>query len=644
MKAFLLVALLGTGIVVPAASQQRIWEPIPARDLAEHDRLDTKVDYGDLAEGLTEAQLARRLSQLYRLQSFLLWAQADGDRVQAADVLRTMMTQLDELLVQPGILEDVRYRELYRSAVVEHDQHLGSRFEEEFSRLLAYRPAVFDGQAYEPVVPSEPLPAPEPEPVVATAEVAPVRSVIPLTEHPSVERIRPWFYRDRRSEMLTWIGRADTLFPMIEQILAEEGVPDELKYLPIIESGLNPRARSTAHAVGIWQFIGATGRAYGLESDSWVDERMDWEKATRAAARHLKDLHTKHDGNWHVALAAYNCSPRCIQRAIRANGGVADFWGMRRHLPPQTQGFVSQFVALAQIFSDPETYGLPATMGGAGLAYDVVPVTGTLALATVASMVGTTTQDIERLNPELVRNALPPGDEPYALRLPAGSAQRFATALESLPQEAQRAETEYVVRRGDALGRIAARYGVTVQQIMQSSGLSSTRIFPGQRLNVSGRFAAGGPVTLDADRVQSVDWGNREVRLVAVEFESPAQPVTRTRTPVQQTPAPESATPSIIRHTVRRGDTLSGLAERYNTTVTEIRRQNNLRSSRIYRNQVLRIQPGTGTSARVHVVQRGETLSEIAARYGTTTSAIRAANNLRTSVIHPGQRLTIGGQ
>src|SRR5690606_8547032 len=171
-------------------------------------------------------------------------------------------------------------------------------------------------------------------------------------------------------------SRADTYFPMIERILAEEGVPDELKYLAMVESALNPRARSHAGAAGMWQFISATGRAYGLRAQSDVDDRLDPERATRAAARHLRDLHERF-GDWQLALAGYNCNPARIQREItRAEarlGRRATFCDIYDHIPRETRGYVPMYIATALVLSNPEAFDLPPAEPGPRYVFDTIP-------------------------------------------------------------------------------------------------------------------------------------------------------------------------------------------------------------------------------------------------------------------------------
>ena len=239
--------------------------------------------------------------------------------------------------------------------------------------------------------------------------------------------------------------RSASYFPMIEHVFAEENVPDELKYLALVESGLNLHARSWAGAAGPWQFISATGRAYDLEIDEWRDERLDPEKATRAAARHLRDLYQLFGGDWHLALAGYNCSPSVIKAAMRKAeaelGREPTFWDIYEDIPQETRAYVPTFIATALIVSNPDAFDLERVLPGPQYAYDLVPVRGMMPLETVAGLAGTDVSRIRALNPELLRDTLPPSREPYYVRIPYGSFDAFATAYADLTPEQRGAYT-----------------------------------------------------------------------------------------------------------------------------------------------------------------------------------------------------------
>ncbi len=652
--------------------------------------LDTNVqnqEFGSSDHALTDNQLLRRLSQLYRHQAGLLWAFAEGSTDSGAQTLRSAFVGLESLLSQPGIAEDRRVREFYRSIITEHDNYFGQVLANEYGNVSALHREIFGVQ--DVIAAQRPLGSPK-------TVAPPVRPTIPMEENQSVAKLRNWFLEYRREELMRWMRRAETYFPMIEQILEEEGLPDELKYLAVIESGLNPRARSKWRAVGMWQFMSATGRAYGLRSDNWHDDRMDPVLATRAAARHLSDLYYKQYGqDWLVALAGYNCSPRCINRAIRANGGRRDYWSMRRHLPTETQSYIPSFIAAAQIMSNPSEFGFPsnvfssevandgvqvlrseATVAefsgiGQAYAYDEVPVTGMLTIKDIAQMVGTTEDVIRHLNPALVRDHLPPAR--YALRLPVGTASRFVTAFDNLPKDAVRSISRYTIKRGDNPSRIASRYGISPRALMAANGKRvNATIYPGQTLIVP-ETQQGGTATVDSDAILAVNWGQHVRQPIVLDYTpTPVRltdptPVRLTSTTsTQQTTASRTNETSTqrapVRHVIRRGDTLTKLAKKYGTTILQIRQENGLRSNTIRRGRILRITPGhevssieraTASSAAStstqrptirHLVRRGDNLSKLASKYGTTVSKIRQENGLRSNQINRGStlRITLG--
>ena len=647
MKRTLWIAVAAAWAALPAFGQEQQWnppEPIPLEELAGFERYYEQQDLGSLDDSLTDDQLARRLSRLYRYQADLLLAQADGNSALGAEILHRALGEVEDLADQPGINANVRWRELFRSLVTEHDYYYGKFLEDEFGSIFGLRAEIFEelNKLEDPLAPAK-TPAPLP----------PIRTTIPMTENRTVEGVREWFLTKRRDVLIVWLSRAKTYFPMIEPILKETGVPDELKYLAVIESGLNPKATSRWHAVGMWQFISATGRAYGLESDAWQDDRRDPVKATRAAAKHLRDLYYQYDKNWHVALAGYNCSPRCIKRAIRSSGGKVDYWRMYKYLPKETRGYVPNFIAVAQILSNPGAFGLPTDVTAPEFAYDIVPVTGMLSFETIADMVGANVDDIGRLNPELRQGMLPPSSDPYELRIPPGTASRFVAAFANLPAEAKRTAAEHIVKRGDNLGKIGRRYGVSARDLMASNNLRKTTIYPGQHLVVpTAGGGGGGQASVDESGVRTVNWGTHVNQPIALDF-TPKPSMART-TPVRQTSqAAQSSSrsssgssnartsqPRQIAHTVRGGDTLSGLAAKYGSSVRDIRQLNGLRSTKIKRGQTLKIQPGKN-KAVVYKVVRGDNLTKIARRYKTKVSSIKEANNLRSNRIYPGQELTI---
>lgn len=591
-----------------------------------------------------EEPMLLQLSHLYRLQADILDARDQGDIWGAEWRLEAAMKQMGRLAENGDAFAQPRYRELCRSLVTEYGfmGWLDTSGGPAYRTVAALWPRVLAPPQAPPVF------AESVKPVVT---LAPVETSVPMTLTRSVQKMIDYFLKHRRETLTLWLERAHIYFPMIERMLHEEGVPDELKYLALIESGLNPRARSSAKAIGMWQFMSATGRAYGLDITPWVDERRDPEKATRAAAKHLKDLYYQYGKNWHVAMAGYNCSPRCVRRAIRRAGGSVEnppsYWDMSRYLPSETRGYLPQYIAVAIIMSNPAKYGLPTHSTQNGFAFDRVYVNGGLLLSDIADMVQVDEQILKDLNPELLRGMLPPGRTPYALRLPPHTRALFVEALEAMPEEAKQPVTEYVVRRGDSLGKIGSRFGVSVHALMHTNNLSRTTIHPGQILAVPG---AGnwGHVALEDTPAETVQYGSLQLRPIAAD----SSPV---RTSSRTTPVLLASTTAVassrgeerqrITHNVRRGDSLSKLASKYGTSIASIKSWNNLTGTSLKIGQQLTIYPNTrtnvGTTLITHQVQRGESLGRIADKYNTSVRSIMNLNNLRRTTIYPGQSLKI---
>jgi membrane-bound lytic murein transglycosylase D len=286
------------------------------------------------------------------------------------------------------------------------------------------------------------------------------------------------------------LERASNYLGTVTTILADEGVPAELAYLPIIESGFRLNAVSPAGAVGPWQFMRMTGRRYGLRIDGYVDERRDPIQSTRAAARYLRDLYDMF-GDWHLSLAAYNSGEGAIAR-VRDRENVDNYWEMteRGYLPRETSEFVPRFIAAMEIARAPESYGFEMPAGYLQPS-EQVHIDRSISLRTVAKLSGTGVDDIEDLNPALCRGVVPPGG--YQVRLPSGATTRFRRTFAALKVEEKRqggvsAPVTHKVRRGETPTSIAKRYKVSVRALMQANGLRSARqLTAGKILRIPGR-------------------------------------------------------------------------------------------------------------------------------------------------------------
>ncbi|CAN5802634.1 hypothetical protein BH23GEM6_BH23GEM6_15800 [soil metagenome] len=349
---------------------------------------------------------------------------------------------------------------------------------------------------------------------------------IPVVWNESVARFVNLFEHKQQDRMALYLKRSGRYEGMIRGKLRERGMPEDLLYLSMIESGFNPNARSKAQAVGLWQFIADTGRRYGLRVDSYVDERRDPEKSTDAALHYLQDLHRMF-GSWNLAAAAYNTGEGRVARIMREETGAtrgedADFWRIRSRLPSETREYVPLMFAAALIGKEPAKYGMDGVERWLPVPSDVVEVPGGTDLAVVASASGVGKEIVEKLNPHLVRGMTPPGAA-YQVRIPEGRGELFAprfaaaqaevklaaaskpapaartAAAKSAPAKAAPARTaaakpapaarkapkQHRVRSGESLSTIAKRHGTTVAALQRANNLGRrTTIQAGQVLRV----------------------------------------------------------------------------------------------------------------------------------------------------------------
>lgn len=305
-----------------------------------------------------------------------------------------------------------------------------------------------------------------------------------VINHPRVRYFVNYFSRTHARHFAKCLVRSGKYFPMIARVLQEEGLPEELAYLALIESNFDPLASSPYDAVGLWQFVPGTARKYGLRINSWVDERRDPVKSTRAAAAYLKDLHAYFD-RWYLATAAYNAGQGAIDRALQISG-AKDFWSLseKAKLSDETRNFVPKFVAASLIASNPKEYGFANVPYEAPLTYEEVEVRGNLQLAVAAEMAGTDFDTVQKLNPELLKDYTPPGEIGFRLKIPAGHAPAFARAYKEHRDTEPIEVVTHKVRKGDTLYAIAHRYGLGVRSLMELNGLTTSRLQIGQQLRV----------------------------------------------------------------------------------------------------------------------------------------------------------------
>jgi len=307
-----------------------------------------------------------------------------------------------------------------------------------------------------------------------------------VVEHPQVRRFISQYSRTNKNYFQTLLARSGKFMPIIAKILNEEGLPEELAYLALLESEFRVDTASPAGAVGLWQFVPSTARQYGLRIDDWVDERRDPVKSTKAAAAYLKDLH-RYYGRWYLVTAAYNAGPAIIDKTLQASR-ASDFWGIKEkaELRQETRNFVPKFVAVALIATNPKQYGFNDLRYEEPLEFDEVEAEGLLKFDAAAEMAKAEPATIKDLNPALLRQVTPPGGRGYRLRVPIGKGLIFAKAeeyLRSSEPEPMRVVT-HEVKRGETLYSIAARYGQAVRTLMKLNGLTTARLQIGQKLRI----------------------------------------------------------------------------------------------------------------------------------------------------------------
>ena len=297
---------------------------------------------------------------------------------------------------------------------------------------------------------------------------------IPIVINAKVEQFIKYFQTAIREKFVTWLGRSEKYIPFMKNLLKEHGLPGDLVYLSLIESGFNPYAYSRSKASGLWQFISLTGKRYGLKVNWWVDERRDPEKSTIAAAKYLKDLYEMF-ACWYLAAAGYNAGEYKIVKAMKLYR-TEDFWMLTKHryLKRETKDYVPQMIAAALIAKDPEKYGFTDIEYQEPLRYEKVKVPELTDLSLIAKACETSLEEIKDLNPEIRRGVTPPNETEYEIKIPFGKKELFLKNFEALqPLEKFEFKT-HLVKKGETLPRIAKSYWVDLEPMIEINHLNKT--------------------------------------------------------------------------------------------------------------------------------------------------------------------------
>jgi membrane-bound lytic murein transglycosylase D len=414
---------------------------------------------------------------------------------------------------------------------------------------------------------------PETEPLVGPgAHEAPlpdVTEVLGIEEHRRVDFFINYFMAEGRKNFERGLARSTRYLPLMQEIFRDEGLPEQLVYLALIESNFSPYAYSRSKAVGPWQFMAGTGRKFGLRIDWWIDDRRDPVKSTQAAAQYLKYLYEMF-GSWDLALAGYNAGEGTIERCVRRRENE-NFWELCEHrgLKRETKDFVPKFLAATRIAMDPEEYGFMAVPFEEPWQFDVVSISDPLDLETIARLVDATEEEIRELNPQLRRWSSPPGPSQAELRVPKGTGKFFTAGLAKLPPSKRAKVKEHTVKRGESLWVLARRYGSRVDLIQRFNRLSSaSRIREGLTLMI--------PLPPE---------GSKETVSLSRRLDTGEVLTSRQESAVESNDAGDS----FVVHHVKRGDTLWSISRQYGVRIADILRWNTLESHQIRPGDALRV-------------------------------------------------------
>ncbi|REJ82858.1 MAG: LysM peptidoglycan-binding domain-containing protein [Bacteroidetes bacterium] len=423
---------------------------------------------------------------------------------------------------------------------------------------------------------------------VYAARIARLQTPIPLTFNAEVKQYLELYAMKRRGTTQRVMGLSYLYFPLFEQILDQEGIPLEMKYLAIVESALNPVAVSRMGATGIWQFMLGTGKMYDLKINSYIDERRDPVKSTYAACKYFKDMYAIYN-DWLLVIASYNCGPGNVNRAIARSGGKRTFWEISPYLPKETRGYVPAFIAVTYLLNYANEHNLvPVTPSITYFETDTVMVEQKVSLRDVAANIDIPTEVLSYLNPVYKKGIIPESEEPMPLRLPVGKINSFIAALDKIYQPNQQSASlvyasvqtvssdydthtsivkkSHLIKRGEHLSMIAGKYRVSVQDIRKWNNLKSNHLIAGKYLTVYVKKTQKAPAATETVSSQKSNQ-NTETK--------------QADTPAKTTSSLASSNDSnIVYHVVQPGDTLWAIAKRYEgVTVEQIKQVNKLNSN-----------------------------------------------------------------
>lgn len=413
-------------------------------------------------------------------------------------------------------------------------------------------------------------------------------TAVPLAYNDRVKRFIELYSVQRQRSSSVILGLAQYYYPWMKEIFDKYDVPEELVYITIIESALNPLAVSPAGATGIWQFMYGTGKLYGLEANTYIDDRRDPYKATDAAARHFRDLYNIFN-DWGLAISAYNCGAGNVRKAIQRSGGKTDFWGVSPYLPKETQNYFPAFIGALYMMTFHNLYGIQPAKISIPTNVDTVMVNKELHFEQISAILGISVDEIKSLNPQYKRYIIPAFNQQYPLRLQANDVIRFLELKDTIQKykyddyfnptknlnTATNANGEIVqvtpnkyhtVRKGETISRIASKYGLSVSKLKSLNHLHSNSLRVGQRLLVKKGTTIVKPAPVTTDSTKTV------VDSTALQLVDSTLVKKDTIPAVKPAPQPQGD----IIYVVKKGDTLSSIGRKYGKTATELAKHNHI--------------------------------------------------------------------